>query len=178
MSNKVKAALLMVVVLLFVALNNGSGTPPKSVQQSNFEGWLANFEAEVRRSENPQTLTPAVRLSLSSSESSAPFNFQISNNDSAESSERLVRLLDLLDEAQVLNNYRWEGENSDKTRVVVDTGKETFKAHIPLRAGNIDVRIQTMLKLFQLYALNRTSSTNQIAQASPNQESTAVTGDE
>ena len=178
MSNKIKAALLLTVVLMFVALNKGSSTPPKTVQQANFESWLTAFETDVRRSENPQMLIPAVRLSLSSEDQSAPFSFQISNNDSAESAERLVRLLDLLEEAQVFNTYRWEGDGSEKAKIVVDTGKETFRAHLPLPAGNLDVRVQTMLKLFQLYALNRSASSNQVAQAAPNQAAETEAGNE
>ncbi len=152
-----------VIAWLFFVVNR-EAPPQKSEIQTRFERWLESADAKFAHADKPETILPALTLKLSSLDTSKKVEYLFSSSDSADSSEKIFRILEVAEGANLFTDTSWADSPSPSSLALeVSEGTNVFKTHIPWPDDRADVRLRTMFKLFQLYALSSKVKDNQIA---------------
>jgi len=152
----------LVTFLLLLAANHSSA-PQKSIEELAFESWLQQRDSEFSQADSPNTVNPAISLHLFSNDQTKGPNFLLSTGDFPDAHERIFRILNILEESNTFSTSKWYQDNPNYLSLVIENGAQTFKTSLPFPKEESDVKLRTMLKLFQLYAMERETKRSELA---------------
>lgn len=137
--------LAIAVAILFIAFN-AAYRSERSPAQNDFDSWLQTTRRDLQ---SGGTTTPPVIVALHSSrpDFKADWRLSISGGDST---ERIIRLLDLANAANVFS--RGDSPAPDLMRLSVTDGQREFAATFGPTEVSTDVATANLVRLFQIYA--------------------------
>ncbi|MCB0310228.1 MAG: hypothetical protein KDD42_03270, partial [Bdellovibrionales bacterium] len=104
-------------------------------------------------SDLPHKLSPPIRIKLYSNSPENQVDYTLSSSASLESGENVFRILRITREANLFTETDWnEATERDGLALLINSGDQEFKTYIEQSDVQKNVKLKTLLKLFQVYA--------------------------
>lgn len=144
-----KIFLAIIGLALFVAINRSAG-PKVSELQSAYESWLQGYQDATINSLE-QHNKPVVKISLISNYPENQNNWQIISNSSPQSSDKVLRLLQLAKEAKFFADRPIVSSDTSWISVDIEEGSHKFSANFGSKFLEQNVAALGFTKLFETY---------------------------
>ena len=157
--NRNTLALIFAAIIFALGLAlNQSFEPAKSIAQVSFENWLEQVERSFASSDDTSLISPALKVRVFDLQHPDRLDYQLASSDFPDAAERLIRILHVAEEINLFSTTSWRENAADGTlALTIERGTTSFKTQLADPAAQSDIKLKTMLKLFQLYALERES---------------------
>lgn len=144
--------LLLLVTGWFLYLESIHLSPLKTLTQHRFENWLNDTRTPLRKGHRQAF---PITISLASSINSFPGRWALTLEK--KKSKRHVRLnalriLDLLQHNEVFTRFVEKPDEPEFLSFQIDSDSFTASAYVPRSSVQGNVKLQTMIRLLQLYA--------------------------
>lgn len=152
MSKSFARILLVVFTLTLFVFVNRSTEQRKSALQLSYDSWLATVRDTVE-SEDASIAKPALKMELLSTYPELQANWIISSAGNDDNARKIVRLMELASEASLFSfEASKTAKQSNSLTLSIEGGSRRFDTRFTREAIEQNVKAQSFLKLFELYA--------------------------
>ena len=162
-----RRSIVAVFTLTLLIAVNSTARPSKSERESQFESWLKQTEPLLDSADNAPAGVPLIIVRVNAARNGQPIKWELSSsNDSIERNDQMVRLLNLMREANVFSKNDSPNANPTENFLIsVEDARSSFKASLGPKELEQNIPAQNLLKLFEVYS--STAPSNAMAKNVP-----------
>jgi hypothetical protein len=149
-----RRSIVAALTLLLLIAVNSTARPGKSDSETKYESWLQQTESLLDSTDNSPAGVPLVIIRATANKDGRPIKWELtSSNETLTRNDQLVRLLDLMREANVFGKKDFVPIDQPGHFVIsVEDAKSSFKATLGPKDLEESLPARNLLKLFEVYA--------------------------